>query len=471
MNFTWQSEDLETQYLRLDDNRLSFRAADLRLSVMYQITANKTVDDTASIFAPDPRLFRPDADLLLIFLSGNGVTFYEPTNDPWYRGFVPWGEVHGVSGAREWTKNVYRPDEAASPLGCIQQQQYCNAEHKCGELASFYDSMTTAAPFFDTPLEVIKWPTNVSSQTSSQFSWFEDIIASTYELRALLTGLGTASLASRRDFQLGFMAQIPTNQWKLDVTHWWATELAGVQAAFVNAAHGPIDPSLFQNTGRPSNKYMESLCHNQKILSTDYTSFSLFGLYFTFALGVLIILVSYLLEPIFEYLVRRRKYEEYKYLEWTGNETLQLQRMAYQGLGSKAWSGYTDSVPKTRPGYFLADLHVEYAVDRSKEVGSAIKKDAQTSNTWVPQSRANPNADRQGSESGTDGTESSTDVQISPASYELVLPAAVSPSGVSSLEIPPGLMSSELNAGEPISPISQMSQPESFNLAVPLASQ
>lgn len=106
----------------------------------------------------------------------------------------------------------------------------------------------------------------------------------------------------------------------------------------------------------------------QKIRNTDYTSFSLFGLYLTFTLGVLIILVSYLLEPIFECLARRSKFEEFKHLEWTGNETLQLQRMAYQGLGSESWSGYTDAVPKTRPGYFLADLHREYSAGRNEEI-------------------------------------------------------------------------------------------------------
>lgn len=176
--------------------------------------------------------------------------------------------------------------------------------------------------------------------------------------------------------------------------------------------------------------------------------------------------MSYLLEPLFECLVRRRKYEEYKYLEWTGNETLQLQRMAYQGLGSESWSGYTDSVPKTRPGYFLADLHVEYSVDRNEQVGPAVKRSTHTTNTWVSQSQAHPNVDQAEPRTRTNSTESSTNVQISPASYDLALPAVMSPSGVPSLEIPPGLMSNELNTGEPISPISQMPQPETPNLVV-----
>lgn len=47
-------------------------------------------------------------------------------------------------------------------------------------------------------------------------------------------------------------------------------------------------------------------------------------------------------------------------MEWAANGTLQLQRLAYQGLGSEKWSNYTDDIPKTRPGYFLADLARAY---------------------------------------------------------------------------------------------------------------
>lgn len=235
-------------------------------SFVGSFTINKTIQDVVySSFAPDPKLFRPDADQYLIFLSGNGVSFYEPTEDPWYRGFVPWAEIKSVGSdvSIPWNKTVYRPDEAASPLGCIQQYQYCNAEHKCGELASFYDAIATAAPFFDTPLEVLSGYAKVSDRTSSQFSWFQNIIYSSYDLTALLGELGTASLASHRNFDAGYMAQIPVNQWKIDVTHWWATLLAAKQAAFVNAANGPKDPSILNQTIPPKNEYMEYLCRNQ----------------------------------------------------------------------------------------------------------------------------------------------------------------------------------------------------------------
>lgn len=173
-----------------------------KCSVLFTYIKNRTILTRPTTFAPDPRLFRPDADLWLIFLSGRGVGFYDRTEDPWYRGFLEWGWV--MDKDRQWNKTVYRPDEAASPMGCIQQYQYCNAEHKCGELASFTDAMITAAPVFDTTPEMLAGDADPSGQKSSSFGWFETIMYSSYDLTALLNALGPTALASRREHETGY---------------------------------------------------------------------------------------------------------------------------------------------------------------------------------------------------------------------------------------------------------------------------
>lgn len=98
----------------------------------------------------------------------------------------------------------------------------------------------------------------------------------------------------------------------------------------------------------------------QRILSTDYTSFSMFGLCFTYILGVLVIIFSYLLEPIEKCLRRRKTVAEYTRSEWAATETLQLQRTAFQGLGTGTWTGYTNVIPKTQKGEMLGDLVLSY---------------------------------------------------------------------------------------------------------------
>lgn len=122
---------------------------------------------------------------------------------------------------------------------------------------------------------------------------------------------------------------------------------------------------------------------NQRILSTDYISLSLFGLYFTYVTGIVIILASYIADPLLSLLYSRRKYKEYKYLEWAANSTLQLQRLAYQGLGSEKWTNYTDDIPKTRPGYFLADLARAYPEDDDYEVRE-VKPTVHATSTATP---------------------------------------------------------------------------------------
>lgn len=125
----------------------------------------------------------------------------------------------------------------------------------------------------------------------------------------------------------------------------------------------------------------------QKIVSTDYTSFSVFGICFIYVIGALIIAISYLLEHIQAWLYRHRNLNEYAYLEWTANETLQLQRMAYQGVGSGNWSRYTDRIPLTEMGDILADLHRSYPLDKKKEAdveqGNTIEKRTGTTVTTV----------------------------------------------------------------------------------------
>lgn len=123
-----------------------------------------------------------------------------------------------------------------------------------------------------------------------------------------------------------------------------------------------LPPPLFPRQGLEDKSLTPSARDSQKVLSTDYASFSLFGLYFTYITGALIILASYTLGLLLACLHRTRGcLEHHAFLEWATDETLQLQRLAYQGLGSGSWSGYTDAVPRTRPGEALGSLPLAYA--------------------------------------------------------------------------------------------------------------
>lgn len=327
---------------------------------------------------------------MLVSLSGNGVRFFKSTPDPWYRGTVP-GEQVSYVGQKD-SATVYQPEEAASTLGCVQQYQFCNPslpeDSRCGPLASLSDSISGSLTLFNVTEEEFRTSQFTSHRLGSSFQWLlMQLRYSVVGINRILITLGPRALESHKYFSSGLIGELPDNQWQIDVSHWFAIYLASVQAEVVNTAMGPIDPTLSKYTIRPPNRHIQELCQNQvrilrhclshstvnsinilskqKVLSTEYISFSLFGLYFAYISGVLIFVISYVLEPIFACLYHRRKYGEYTYLEWAATETLQLQRASYQGIGSGTWFGHTKTVPMTRRGEMLGNLPMYYSEPRS----------------------------------------------------------------------------------------------------------
>lgn len=219
-------------------------------------------------FNPIPALARPDADTMLVFLAGKGVEFYKATNDPWYRGTMP-GDKALIAGTNE-TITFYRPEEAASPLGCTKQFQFCNpsfpGDNKCGPLASWLDTMIESAPLFNlTAEEMLGDETSFpSNRIGSRYSWLIMQLAyATMDTYTILSSLEARSLVSQRYLAAGVMGELPENQWQLDVSHWFAIQLASIQAGVVNTALGPSDPALGPYKMMPPNEHVRELCNSQ----------------------------------------------------------------------------------------------------------------------------------------------------------------------------------------------------------------
>jgi hypothetical protein len=73
----------------------------------------------------------------------------------------------------------------------------------------------------------------------------------------------------------------------------------------------------------------------------------MFALLLTYITGLLIIIISYVMEPILGFLHSRKRYGTYKHLEWITNSELQQQRLAHEATGSGYWENCTDYVPVT----------------------------------------------------------------------------------------------------------------------------
>lgn len=278
------------------------------------------------------------------------------------------------------------PDEAASPLGCVSQYQYCivgtSGERQCGPLSSAEDVVPNAALAFGiTDEDLTPGRVSSSSKKGSQFSWTAEIFrhSTGVIIDDIISHLGPRSLESQIGLYSGIQGLLPVDQWKQDVTRWYNATKAATQAAFTGAARGVSDPGFDVCGGCVSpaiNAYEEKMCQNQvrssrfghsgcmltrvqKVLSTAYASFSLFGLFFTIATGLVIALLSYLLEPMFEYLHKHNKqFNEYKYLEWTSHSVLQLQRQGHETLGLGTWEKCIEKVPICRPEEIMGTLDI-----------------------------------------------------------------------------------------------------------------
>jgi hypothetical protein len=231
---------------------------------------------SSSSFVPIPELLRPDADGVIVFLSGNGVYFPEPMDDGWYKATDVLGDFHlGETWQTQIGETLlYKFTEAASPLGCIEQWQWCNSAYQdspgngsaCGPLASFTDSLYGAAPFFNlTGDELLSVTRSNSSSPAAQRIVWQALLQSlsSTNIASILTKLGSKSLASQSLMSSGAQLPLPSNQWQLDVTNWWNIILALLQTTYVDSAQGVTQSDLSQFQERPSTPEEIKMCNNQ----------------------------------------------------------------------------------------------------------------------------------------------------------------------------------------------------------------
>ncbi|KAI1357338.1 hypothetical protein F5Y08DRAFT_352669 [Xylaria arbuscula] len=366
LDYIYKAASVESQYSStLTSNDISDTYYTHHLNPLQSTVGNRTTSKNSDFVAIQP-LFRDDADTYLIFLSGNGVTYAFPTSDEWYQVASTPTNGSAISTNTALSTKVYLPSLPASPLGCADQYQLCNAampeDRRCGPLASLTDAISGAAPLFGT--QYLNYATfgaqagNPRTDSEARFNYFAARLATRTSINILLTQLGSAGLISQRNLLNGVQGPLAPNQWQLDISHLWNISMALQQTALVNMAYGPTDSGTLQNWVNFTSPALQKICDSQKIHSTAYGSFSVFGLCFTLLFGFLITLISYLVEPISSYLCKKKGYNRYAHLEWTTNATLQLQRLAHDEVGSGTWSQCLRYIPHTKTNELLACLDI-----------------------------------------------------------------------------------------------------------------
>lgn len=197
--------------------------------------------------------------------------FPTPHDDGWYTAKTA-GRYSTETGSTGGAQ-AYTFDEAASPLGCVQQWQWCNSAYPgtsgCGPLASSLDAIAGALPKFNLTQDQITTDNQERAKlhttaTGARFQWsimmHDSLLGGIYNI---ITSLGTKSLASQSSLFSGYQMTLGENQWQLDVANWWNIMLATYQSAFVETALGEADPELQPVLAVPSNEYEQQACKSQ----------------------------------------------------------------------------------------------------------------------------------------------------------------------------------------------------------------
>ncbi|KAL9624424.1 MAG: hypothetical protein Q9160_001387 [Pyrenula sp. 1 TL-2023] len=289
-------------------------------------------------------------DFMIVFVSANDIRYLEPVDDDLFSAHEPGFPLNTANtGLNSTPVPTFISDKPATVLGCAIQHQFCNpSTNECSALTNLDEASKEAESLWSGP-----------SQAQILHSWYSMHSGLGHELRNVLESLGSNALLAREALSSGMHGTLPPDQWQQEVLHWHDISMARMQRAVIEMATGPFDASMDKFVEKLPDAAAKQFCQNQKIRSTSHTSFSVLGLSLTLCLGGLIVLLSYAAEPALHLAQRWRRVAIYHRLEWISNETLQLHRMAHEGIGSGGkWSNATASVPITENGQPLAMLNV-----------------------------------------------------------------------------------------------------------------
>lgn len=321
---------------------------------------------TAS-WRPVPQLNRNDADVTLLSVNPNGVQYPAPSDDP----FFPVHTLESVKGLTGKNDTYYVSDNPVNFMGCIDQDQICNPFNgKCTPLSG---------------QEVLLKAIDECDMSDVQKRISERIYFATGNTRMghignILSNAGMSMRAQEKVWGI-LSAPLPPDQWIREASWWFNIGLAKLQRDMVEYATGPSTLYPGYRIERPDDEIGKRMCNNQKMRSTEKSiSFSTLGISIILAIGGIVIFINVFIDTIFDFIQQRFLHRgHYRNQQWILNEALQLQRLAFEGVGMGKWSGTSSFIPVTRLGEQLDP----FSNNESKEalISAATTTISRTSST------------------------------------------------------------------------------------------
>ncbi|KAF2738604.1 hypothetical protein EJ04DRAFT_549815 [Polyplosphaeria fusca] len=298
---------------------------------------------TFNIFDPLPELLHEDADLTIILIGKNSVTYTSQVNDPLFaahRSLVY--RTYGMEGMSE-----YSSDDLISMLGCLEQYQFCvhqsNGDPICTDL--------TALPGRDIP-KLAPHATDLQKAVLSHLM----TVTSMFDISSV------RSLRASSALRNGIGDGLPNDQWINEVVGWVSTTWAEFQLAIPDYAIGakardPLADSYIINPETPAQK---GLCGMQKMpKSGGFVNINVFGLVFIVTFASVVIAIDLFLIKIMIHVKKFRQVVAPRIDRWIQDGVLQLQRRAHDAHGRGDWMYLDGEIPVTAEGEKMAELPLE----------------------------------------------------------------------------------------------------------------
>lgn len=294
-------------------------------------------------FMPIPEIARSDAEVTLFFLVQNLLAYTGPVDDLFFAAHTQ-PTTYKLPFSND-TYTLYYNDKLVSVMGCIDQHQICKPGSGEGPNCS---ALSSAENLWS---EVAKLELNQVQQDTAYVIQLEILGG---EMLNSIAGRGAVALKAQGTVFNNINVPLPDNQWTLEVGGWFSIALARLQHAIVEYSTGPAhtDSEKYQrDTSSSLVRIYANTCNRQKgrqlSSSTNYLTFNGVGLLIISVVGVIVLLISPLLELIVGF--RRSGKWSQRHLEWKLHG--EFQRVASQSFQlTSPRSGGSGSEPSSLVG-------------------------------------------------------------------------------------------------------------------------
>lgn len=279
-----------------------------------------------------------DGDVSIHFFASNSIKYLTPVFDPFF-------SANGTYTSTDDTGTLYAADQYVNVMGCVDQRQVCGAQpgDLCTLLSGYNDSVTEA---------LVDLGLNQAQMATFERLAEASLSSNTY---SIVSGQNANSVQANKLISGFFSPGLPSNQWQIELEHWFQTGLANMQQRVVDYVDNPwaADPSVLLAVQPPQtwdNDTKDALtrqCSQQRVQSTNqYQNFSFVGVVVVLVVSVALIVLSWFLEGCVN---KPRKAADakyhHKYQAYRADGRLQLLRAAHERAGYAGWQHLLVEIP------------------------------------------------------------------------------------------------------------------------------